>query len=184
MRTGEAIDAGAKVYGFRVDNVHSEAYRMLNGMCRNAIDQELEIIDGEEGSEDPDGLREPAEEKKKKRVLRLGQTHAGGERTLEREANLNVASFDTQHEVDPLFRKTTQKFDEMGLSTLMSSTLNATPGLLLQLDSHMSSIGKIKDQEKHRRQSGQNAEETREARQLNKSYTQNVPAKFDLNAIR
>ena len=38
------IDAGAKVYGFRVDNVHSETYRMWNGMQRNAVNGE-EIIE-------------------------------------------------------------------------------------------------------------------------------------------
>ena len=34
LRSGEAIGAGAKVYGFRVDNVHNETYRILNGMAR------------------------------------------------------------------------------------------------------------------------------------------------------
>jgi hypothetical protein len=37
--------------------------------------------------------------------------------------------------VDPLFKKTTRMFDEMSLSTLMSSQLNTTPALLLQIDS-------------------------------------------------
>ena len=157
---------------------------MLNGMCRNAIDQELEIIKDEEDSENGEGIRESAEEKKKKRMMKLTLSKTGGEKTLDKEANLNVSAFDTQHEVDPLFRKTTQKFDEMGLSSLMSSTLHVTPGLLLQLDSHMSYIGRQKDQEKHRRQSGQNTEATRESRCLSRSYMQNVSDKFDLNAIR
>lgn len=73
---------------------------------------------------------------------------------MEKEANLNVTNFDTQHENDPLFRKTTQKFDEMGMSSLMTSNLNVTPGLLVQLDSHMSYIGKVKDQETRKRQLG------------------------------
>jgi len=39
------IDAGTKIYGFRVDNVHQETYRMLSGMNRNAAgEQEIEII--------------------------------------------------------------------------------------------------------------------------------------------
>ena len=35
LRTGEAIGAGAKIYGFRVDNVHSDAYKMLSSLARN-----------------------------------------------------------------------------------------------------------------------------------------------------
>jgi hypothetical protein len=56
-------------------------------------------------------------------------------RTLDKVENLNLDCFDTQHLVDPLFKKTTRMFDEMSLSTLMSSQLNTTPTLLLQIDS-------------------------------------------------
>ena len=36
VRSGQVVDTGAKVYGYRVDNVHNETYRMWNGMVRNA----------------------------------------------------------------------------------------------------------------------------------------------------
>ncbi len=53
IRSGEAIDAGAKIYGFRVDNVHNETYRMLNGMTRNvASEQEIAIIGNESESDE------------------------------------------------------------------------------------------------------------------------------------
>lgn len=58
-----------------------------------------------------------------------------GTKTLDRETNINLASFDTEHLVDPLFKKTTRMFDEMSLSTLMSSTLEISPNLILQIDS-------------------------------------------------
>lgn len=46
------IDAGTKIYGFRVDNVHQETYRMLSGMNRNAAgEQEIEIIANAEDSD-------------------------------------------------------------------------------------------------------------------------------------
>ena len=50
IRSGQIIDTGAKVYGYRVDNVHNETYRMWNGMQRNALtgDQEIEVIQEEE----------------------------------------------------------------------------------------------------------------------------------------
>ena len=43
LRSGEAIGAGAKIYGYRVDNMHNEIYRMLNGMQRG----KLEILEVE-----------------------------------------------------------------------------------------------------------------------------------------
>lgn len=58
-----------------------------------------------------------------------------GTKTLDREVNINLSSFDTEHLVDPLFKKTTRMFDEMSLSTLMSSTLETSPNLILQIDS-------------------------------------------------
>ena len=67
------------------------------------------------------------------------------EKTLEKESNINLSSFDTSHEVDPLFKQMTQKFDEMGQSSLMSSTLDVTPSLLIQLDGCLSVQGKKRD---------------------------------------
>ena len=43
VRTAEAIGAGAKIYGYRVDNVHMDAYKMLNTLSRNG-DQNIELV--------------------------------------------------------------------------------------------------------------------------------------------
>jgi hypothetical protein len=54
LRSGEVIGAGAKVYGFRVDNVHHETYRLLNGMSRggqNADEEQEENGEMVEGDE-------------------------------------------------------------------------------------------------------------------------------------
>ena len=48
----------------------------------------------------------------------------------------------------------------MSLSSLLSGTLDTTPNLLLQLDSHLSSQGRLMDIENIQRQSGQNKEQT------------------------
>jgi hypothetical protein len=37
--------------------------------------------------------------------------------------------------IDPLFKQTTAKFDEMGMGSLMSSKLSTNSDLLMQLDS-------------------------------------------------
>jgi condensin complex subunit 2 len=47
-RTGEALGAGAKIYGYRVDNVHMETYKILGGLHRHGLgDQEIEVVMGE-----------------------------------------------------------------------------------------------------------------------------------------
>lgn len=42
-RTGEALGAGAKIYGFRVDNIHMETYKMLGGLNRHGMQGEVEL---------------------------------------------------------------------------------------------------------------------------------------------
>lgn len=49
------IEAGTKVYGFRVDNVWSETYRMLNGITRNAAGEEEIQIANESDEEKAQG---------------------------------------------------------------------------------------------------------------------------------
>ena len=45
LRTGEALGAGAKIYGFRVDNVHTDTYKMVSSLARNqGGDQEIELL--------------------------------------------------------------------------------------------------------------------------------------------
>ena len=91
--------------------------------------EELEII-REESDDDVDAAEKKG---KSKRVLRFNVNQ--GFKTLEKEHNLNMSSFDIQHEIDPLFSKTTRKFDEIGPSTLLTSSLEVSPSLVLQLDS-------------------------------------------------
>ena len=59
-RTGEALGAGAKIYGFRVDNVHQETYKILGGLHRHGLQGEfaVELIIGEDKQEGREGQRE------------------------------------------------------------------------------------------------------------------------------
>ena len=47
------------------------------------------------------------------------------------------ANFDTEAMVDPLFKQTTQRFDEMSMGSLLTSRLAINSELLIQLDSSM-----------------------------------------------
>ena len=104
---------------------------------------------------DEDGNPIVGDNERKKTQRRLKFKDNQGLATLEQEKNISLTSFDTQHEVDPLFRQTTQKFDEMCIGNLMSSTLTGTSTLLLQLDSHTAYTSNLADEETSRRQSGQ-----------------------------
>ena len=74
--------------------------------------------DDEEGKQNAGGANADQNEPKR-RKLKFSEND--GEKTLDRLENINLSSFDTQHLVDPLFKKTTRMFDEMTLSSLMSS---------------------------------------------------------------
>ena len=84
---------------------------MWNGMQRNAGRHigDIEVIQEEDDEEasfiDADGNPVANEKKKKKALLKFKSSD--GQRTLEQSKNITLDSFDTQHEADPLFRKTT-----------------------------------------------------------------------------
>ena len=82
-RTGEALGAGAKIYGYRVDNVHMETYKMLGGLHRTGLngEVELELImphdqqdqeakEGENANDD-DGNQQNGLNAKRKRILKF-----------------------------------------------------------------------------------------------------------------
>ena len=104
------------------------------------------------------------------------------EKTLEKESNINLTSFDTQHEVDPLFKQMTQKFDEMGQSSLMTSTLDVTPGLLIQLDGALSVRGMQRDLVSEEKMSTEGSTENQHNLELVGGYLKNM-VKFDMGKI-
>ena len=74
LRSGEAIGAGAKVYGYRVDNVHNETYRILNGMARGGqIPDEIDVVGGnqsddEEGKQNAGGANADQNEPRRRKL--------------------------------------------------------------------------------------------------------------------
>ena len=45
QKASASLDATAKIYGFRVDSVHSETYKFLGGLNRNKKDSNLKNND-------------------------------------------------------------------------------------------------------------------------------------------
>lgn len=155
-------------------------------MLRNAALEDGAIPEEEEDDEvsQVDANGNPInEEELKKRQKRnfLYKAGKGGERTLETVRAITLDSFDTAHEKDPLFKKTTQKFDEMRIGNLMSSTLSTTSTLLLQLDSQQAYRTAIIDDE--RRKSNESATSSKN-KKLNSAYIDIFRQTFDTDAIK
>uniref|UniRef100_A0A914V5L2 Condensin complex subunit 2 n=1 Tax=Plectus sambesii TaxID=2011161 RepID=A0A914V5L2_9BILA len=114
---GSLLDASAKIYSYRVDKTHQDAYRVLSNLGKE------DTIEENEGAED-DGLGGTAAQQK--RPKRKHKSTA----TIESNARaITLTSTDVDYEDDALFRKTVAQFDE-GASTglLMNQTLSAGDG--------------------------------------------------------
>lgn len=98
-------------------------------MVRNATGEDG-IMEEDEEDDEADGNPIAGDEGRKKQRRAIFKNN-GGDRTLESVKNITLDSFDIQHEKDPLFKRTTQKFDEMRIGNLMTSTLSTTSSLLL-----------------------------------------------------
>ena len=109
QKASASLDVSAKVYGYRVDSVHSEAFKFLGGLNRNKKDEE-EKENKEEEKENEEG--------KKENKIRRGQN------TLETNINkLNLTKYDLETEVDPLFSIMTSKFNESTAEGLLLNTI-------------------------------------------------------------
>jgi hypothetical protein len=110
QKASASLDVSAKVYGYRVDSVHSETFKFLGGLNRNKKEEEVKEGDQEEEKEN--------EEVKKEIKIRRGQN------TLETNINkLNLTKYDLETEVDPLFSIMTSKFNESSASGLLLNTI-------------------------------------------------------------
>ena len=104
QKASASLDATAKIYGFRVDSVHSETFKFLGGLNRNK--KELNLKDDNNNNEEE--IQEEVEETKKK------EKNKRGINTLETNIKkLNLSKYDIDTEVDPLFSVMTSKFRYM-----------------------------------------------------------------------
>ena len=65
QKASASLDATAKIYGFRVDSVHTETFKFLGGLNRNKKD--LNIKEDNTNNNDEESKEEVVEEIKKKR---------------------------------------------------------------------------------------------------------------------
>ena len=87
-------------------------------------------------------------------LQRSNTSDSYGVKTLEKnQDNLDVEQYDIEFDVDPLFKKTSAKFDEQGASGLLINNLYMDSNMMLLLESNSKANNDIKDEEKKEMQS-------------------------------
>ena len=122
------LDAGVKIYSYRVDSIHTDAFKVLGGLHRTSNEQE------EEGGANGECLEDGTGEKKSRRSRKVVDVDPSSTLEQNQEA-LNVKKFDLSFTVDPLFHQTSMKFDEGGAKGLLLNHLHVTQGCELVFDS-------------------------------------------------
>jgi len=127
-KLSQTLDAGAKIYGFRVDSVHNEAYKVLGGLNRTELNQE-------EQQQEID-RRYDEDQDTQDMTIRKPRKEGDGEGTLEKHLhNIDTNKYDLEFDIDPLFQKTSAKFDEGGAKGLLLNNLCINEQLYLMFDS-------------------------------------------------
>ncbi|XP_062169830.1 condensin complex subunit 2-like isoform X2 [Alnus glutinosa] len=120
QKASRTLEAGVKIYSVRVDAVHSEAYKVLGGINRAGIEDDDNVVDGQERSH---SRKEP-----ERKVSPLSTLESSFEA-------LNVKKFDVAFSVDPLYHQTSAQFDEGGAKGLLLNNLGVYGGCRVLFDS-------------------------------------------------
>ncbi|KAG6594225.1 Condensin complex subunit 2 [Phytophthora cinnamomi] len=114
------LDASIKIYSYRVDDTWNSSYKILENLSRT----EQKHGAGEATSDEERGATTARKTRK---------THA---RTIEKNLNnINLKSYDTECEADPLFHKMSQSFDEGGAKGMLLANLSVYDGCKILLNS-------------------------------------------------
>ncbi|KAE9350546.1 hypothetical protein PF008_g6377 [Phytophthora fragariae] len=114
------LDASIKIYSYRVDDTWNSSYKILENLSR---------------TEQKHGIDEAAsdEERGATKARKTRKTHV---RTIEKNLNnINLKSYDTECEADPLFHKMSQSFDEGGAKGMLLANLSVYDGCKILLNS-------------------------------------------------
>lgn len=108
QKTSAFLDASAKIYGYRVDSVYSETFRLNSGLHRTE-QKEIENL-----------IKNPL---KQEMNIKRERRHEGFCTIEKDKSKLNLNSYDLEFEVDPLFKNMTAKFNQSGARGLLLRTL-------------------------------------------------------------
>ncbi|KAF6005498.1 hypothetical protein F1559_005102 [Cyanidiococcus yangmingshanensis] len=134
---GSTIDAGVKIYSYRVDSVHNNAYRVLSGLSQQpSTDAEVVVQeDADCSSNEADSASETPSANRPSGRLKHSK-HGWGESTLESNPDqITLRSLEEECTIDPLFMKLSELFDQNGSQELLLRVLDILPDGSLALDS-------------------------------------------------
>jgi len=118
------LDAGVQIYSYRVDAVHTDAFKTLQGLNRTSM-QKAQECRGEESEGTGEDDKHGTESAK----------WSDPESTLEPFEALNMKKFDLAFSVDPLFHRTSAQFDAGGPQGLLLYNLGVLNGCSIVFDS-------------------------------------------------
>lgn len=121
------LDAGVKIYSYRVDAVHKDTFKVLGSLGNRMNNKDDEEEDEEQAAADAGDSQDSQKKVVKKRK----------KATIQKNLNaITSEQFDVDFEVDPFFHKTSSAFDEGGVKGLLSLQVKTLSDLNhLQLDS-------------------------------------------------
>jgi len=116
QRYSGILDSFSRVYGYCVDYLHSETYKVLGGLTRANVEQPRE------------------EEEEESRPTTTRRRNPGGSSTLERSVEaINTKNFEKSEDFDPYFKLISSKFDASSAEGLLLNNLNVNGGCELIL---------------------------------------------------
>ncbi|PRP89354.1 condensin complex subunit 2-like [Planoprotostelium fungivorum] len=143
---GTTLDAMSKIYSTRVDSVYSNIYKVLGGLNRQAeggdAEEEGEKGEGEKDQAETAASAREAEEEDEVKAQKRKHRQMNGGSTLDTVENITLTKFDTEFQVDPLFKKTSASFDEPGARGLLLNRLNVYENCQIVFDSTDAQRGK------------------------------------------
>ena len=118
QRYSTGVDSCAKIYGFCIDYLHAETYKVLGGLSRS-------------GNSDP---VDPGEEEPDQKQKKSKKKFCEGINTLETDIQaITTTKFDKFEFFDPYFKVVSSKFDASTTSGLLLSNLILSGGMELVL---------------------------------------------------
>ena len=127
QRAAGTLEAGIKIYSYRVDSVYTETFKLMGGLNRTS----KRDVQGEEQDGEADATEDGPSVQKKEKVNKRAATAF-----LESNpANLCLKKLELSFDVDPLFHQTSAKFDEGGAKGLLLHNLPVQHGCALVFDS-------------------------------------------------
>lgn len=134
------LDAGVKIYSYRVDSIYTETFKLMGGLSRSSkapTSPSPSAASPSSGSPTNDGGAKNDDAPTGARgARRRARTTPATANTLEANpAALNTKKLELAFQTDPLFHRTSAKFDEGGARGLLLHNLGVRNGLDLVFDS-------------------------------------------------